>query len=214
MKKLVSIVVVVAMCLALSLTAFAEVDFTTPKEKVVHVSYDEIRPGIMVGTSTANKQTPVLASGTTEAFFWGWVALAEDVVSFSYSINNGEKVSPEDAKVTPEEAVINAAKGAEGATTASRFGVKVPVTEGTQLVKIFADFEDGSEVFWIAEVTVGEATQYNPGEEPSSPSVPSEPSDTDKEPEQNAPTGDVNVVFAVVAAALVLTVICKKKIFA
>jgi hypothetical protein len=38
--------------------------------------------------------------------------------------------------------------------------------------------------------------------------------DEDKEPEQNAPTGDVNVVFAVVAAALVLTVICKKKIFA
>ena len=38
--------------------------------------------------------------------------------------------------------------------------------------------------------------------------------DAGEEPEQNAPTGDVNVVFAVVAAALVLTVICKKKIFA
>ena len=198
MKKLVSIVVVVAMCLALSLTAFAEVDFTTPKEKVVHVSYDEIRPGIMVGTSTANKQTPVLASGTTEAFFWGWVALAEDVVSFSYSINNGEKVSPEDAKVTPEEAVINAAKGAEGATTASRFGVKVPVTEGTQTIEIFAELEDGtSESFWKAELTVGE---------PST----DEPSDDDS---GNADTGDFMFVIIVAAAAFVVTVLSKKRAF-
>ena len=78
MKKIVSIVVVVAVCLALSITAFAEVDFTIPKEKVLHISHDEVRPGIMCGQDTAKINTPVLESGTTEAVFWGWVALAED----------------------------------------------------------------------------------------------------------------------------------------
>lgn len=222
MKKIISIVVVVAMCLALSMTAFAEVDFTIPKEYVLHISYDEVRPGIMVGNSEANIKTPVLATGTTEATFWGWVALAEEVVSFSYSINNGEKVTPADAVVAPEGPVVNAANGVAGATAASRFEVKVPVTEGTQLVQIFANFEDGtSEVFWIAELTVGEASEYDPNaganagdSNDDSNGDSNGDSNDDSSTGDNANTGDVSFAFVVVAAALVLTVICKKKVFA
>lgn len=203
MKKIVSIVVVVAVCLALSITAFAGVDFTIPKEKVLHISHDEVRPGIMCGQDTAKINTPVLESGTTEAVFWGWVALAEDVESLSYSINNGEIISLNDAVIEAEKPVLDAAAGVAGATTASRFLVKVPVTEGTQLVKVFADFESGSEVFWIAEITVGEATEYDPNA--------GRVNKEDEANKDNVVTGDACVAFAVVAMGLVLTVVNKKK---
>ena len=127
--------------------------------KVLYVSYDEIRPGILCGGNEENIKNPVLETGTSEATFWGWVALTQNVKSFSYSINRGEKVDQPFAVVEAEQAVLDAVQSVEGATTASRFSVVVPVTEGTQIIEICAEFEDGSsEVFWTAELTVGKQT--------------------------------------------------------
>ena len=134
---------------------------------VLHVSYDEIKPGIICGGNEANISTPVLPAGTTEATFWGWVALAKNVKSFSYSINGGAKVDQPSAVVEAEQPVLDAAATVDGAITASRFSVVVPVTEGTQKIEIFAEFEDGtSESFWVADLTVGEPTD-NPSDEPT-----------------------------------------------
>ena len=123
--------------------------------KILDVSYDEIRPGIICGGKDANISKPVLAAGTTKATFWGWVALSSNIKSFSYSINGGAKVDQPSAVVEAEKAVLNVVSGIKGATTASRFSVVVPVTEGTQHIELFAEFEDGtSESFWVADLTV------------------------------------------------------------
>ena len=53
------------------MTTALAVDFTTPGEYVKHVSFDEIRPGIVVAGDDALKNTPTFASGTTELTFWG-----------------------------------------------------------------------------------------------------------------------------------------------
>ena len=63
--------------------------------------------------------------------------------------------------------------------------------------------ESGSEVFWIAEITVGEATEYDPNA--------GRVNKEDEANKDNVVTGDAGVAFAVVAMALVLTVVNKKK---
>ena len=161
MKKLISVLLIVAMVAAMSVVSFA--DYTIPNENVIHVSYDEIRPGIVCGTDSAKINTPSLgeAAATEGATFWGWVALKKEVKSFSYKLNGGEAVSLDSFTVQPEQPVIDAAKaialnkGHEGDVYASRFKVVVPVTPGTNEVEVFVDFTDGtSEVFWKSTVAV------------------------------------------------------------
>ena len=167
-------------------------------KNVLHVSYDEIRPGIICAGKDENIKTPVVEAGTKEATFWGWIALAQNVKSFSYSINGGEKVDQSAAVVEAEQPVLDAVANVEGAVTGSRFRVVVPVTEGTQTIEIFAELEDGtSESFWKAELTVGEAST-------------DEPSDDDS---GNADTGDFMFIIVIAAAAVVVTVIAKKRAF-
>lgn len=159
-------------------------------KNVLYVSYDEIKPGILCGGKDENIKTPVLEAGTKEATFWGWVALAKNVKSFSYSINGGEKVDQPAAVVAAEQPVLDAVAKIEGAVTGSRFQVVVPVTDGTQTIEIFAEFEDGtSESFWKADLTVGEPTG-------------------------DVETGDfMSFAFVIAAAAVVVTVLSKKRAF-
>lgn len=70
MKKALLITLIALMSCMLMTTALAA-DFTTPGEYVKHVSFDEIRPGIVVAGDDALKNTPTFASGTTELTFWG-----------------------------------------------------------------------------------------------------------------------------------------------
>ena len=161
MKKLISVVLVIAMVAAMSIVSFA--DYTVPGENVIHVSHDEIRPGIVCGGDSGKINTPSLgeAAATEGATFWGWVSLKKAVKSFSYKLNGGEAVSLDSFTVQPEQGVIDAAKaiavnkGHEGDAYASRFKVVVPVKPGTNEVEIYVDFTDGtSEVFWKSTVAV------------------------------------------------------------
>ena len=101
-----------------------------------------------------------MLSGVNVAVFDGWVGSTEVVSRFSYSINNGPKQAKTEFLVEAEQAVIDAA-ATTGAVYAYRFNVSVPVSEGSQLVKIFVEFENGDyEIIWISELTIGEATAY------------------------------------------------------
>lgn len=220
MKKVMLITLIALMSCMLIVPSLA-VDFDVPLEYVKHASYDEVRPGIICGQDTEKINTPSLASGTTEAIFWGWVGSAEaDITGFSYSINGGEKKTDAAFKHATEEPVIAAAAG-NGCEYASRFLIPVPVSEGTRLVRIYADFADGtSEVFWISEVTVGEASDYEDGAgggtdpAPTDKPDPSDPTATPtKKPDTNPPkTGDSDVIFVIAAAGIVLTILFKKKV--
>ncbi len=222
MKKALLITLIALMSCMLMTTALAA-DFTTPGEYVKHVSFDEIQPGIVVAGDDALKNTPTFASGTTELTFWGWAVVGGSNISgFSYSVNGGEKKTDASFVVAAGADVEAAAAGVAGGEDVSRFEVKVPVSEGTQLVRVFVDLENGdSEVFWIAEATVGEPSEYEdaagtPDPEPTDPEDPADPEDPTEpedpaDPETPPQTGDANAIFAVAAAGIVLTVLIKKK---
>ncbi len=222
MKKALFILLVAFMSMALLVPAFA-VDFDVPMEYVKHISYDEVRPGIVCGQDTVKINEPEFASGTASVQFWGWIVVDDaEIAGFSYSVNGGAKKTDASFKVAAEDAVIAAGSGF--GSSVSRFLVTVPVSEGTQLVRVFADLDNGeSEVYWIAEVTVGEASDYEDGNggtttdpEPSDPTNPDDnkPSDPTDNPENPPKTGDASVVFAVAAAGIAMTALLKKKICA
>ena len=165
MKKLISILLVIAMIAAMSVVSFA--DYEVPGDDVLCVSYDEIRPGILCGSQNpdpAKTNTPSLGeeAATQGAFFWGWIGAKKDIKGFSYKLDGGDAVTMDSYKVTPETAVVNAAKATAEANKgytdtvySSRFGVTVPVKAGTNEVEIYVDFTDGtSEVFWKSTVAV------------------------------------------------------------
>lgn len=165
MKKLISVLLVIAMIAAMSVVSFA--DYEVPGDDVLCVSYDEIRPGILCGSQSpdpAKTNTPSLGeeAATQGAFFWGWIGAKKDIKGFSYKLDGGDAVTMDSYKVAPEGPVVDAAKATAEANKgytdtvySSRFGVTVPVKAGTNEVEIYADFTDGtSEVFWKATVSV------------------------------------------------------------
>lgn len=219
MKKLVSIIVIAVMCLALSMTAFAaEIDLA----EIGGVQNYNLHgyPGV-------------------DAIMFGYgskVALGEynladyDSIIITYATDMGFVAEKEDMPVCAFFAICDADVNVGYANT----GVQ---NEANILAK--ADVEDASVVNeagtnWgrgerTVEIDVSELTysgalylsHYNStgnealvvgiefveaDAEPSEPSEPSTPS--------NPESGDASVIFVVVAAALVLTVVAKKKIFA
>ena len=201
MKKVIALVIVAVMLVA---SVSAAADFTTNAApftgNIVHVSYDEVRnaddsTNIVCGGASANINTPTFATGATGGIFWGWVSTSVEIAGFSYSINGGEKVTDAAFKWDTEQAVIDAGPGEFD----SRYKVPVPATEGTQLVRLYVDYVDGtSDIFWTAEFTVGEASEYvdgAAGEEPDAPD-----------------TADAAIVVAAAVAAIALAgvVVCKK----
>lgn len=204
MKKVMFVTLIALMSCMLVLSVSAT-DFELEWTNVVHVSYDEIRKAddtthLTCGTDTTIINTPTLPSGETGCIFWGWASANDsDIVGYSYSIDDGEKVTDPSYRFTTEDAVKAAGPGEYD----WRFKVAVPLKEGTQLVKIYADFEDSdSEVIWMAEVTVGDGSTGG-----------STGGDTTEDP-QPPKTGDVNVIVAVAAAGIVMTVLFKKKVSA
>ncbi|MBS5843974.1 MAG: hypothetical protein KIC77_10920 [Clostridiales bacterium] len=205
MKKVMFVTLIALMSCMLVLSVSAT-DFELEWSNIVHVSYDEIRKAddtanLVCGTDTALINTPTLPSGETGCIFWGWASADNsDIASYSYSIDDGEKVTDPSYRFTTEDAVKAAGPGEYD----WRFKVPVPLKEGTQLVKIYADFEDGdSEVIWMAEITVGDgSTGGSTGT-----------GDTTEDP-QPPKTGDGNVIVAVAAAGIIMTVLFKKKVSA
>ena len=201
MKKVIALAIVAVMLVCSVSAAAGFTGNVAPwSGNVVHVSYDEVMAnngiaGIMIAQTQSNIDTPVLATGVTEATFWGWASASAEIAGFSYSVNGGEKVTNEAFKWETEQAVIDAGPGEFD----SRYKVIVPVTEGTQLVRVYVDFADGTSVcFWTAELTVGEASEYvdgAAGEEPEAP---------------DTADAAIVVVAAVAAIALAGVVVCKK----
>ena len=193
MKKIICLIL--ATMLLASVAVFADVpDVTAGWTNTIHISYDEIKPGVVCGGNMALINYYSAPSGTTEVGFWGWVtANNADFVGFSYSINGGEKVTDASFKVEPEQAVKDAGEGAYD----SRFDVKVAVTEGTQLVRVYADYADGkSEAVWACEVTVGSASDYT---------------DNEADAPSNPETGDAMIVAIVAVATVALAGVAVSK---
>ena len=238
MKKVVLMALVALMSLALIVPVFADFDGFTPikadqgtsGDYVLHVSYDEIKPGIVIGQDADKTAYPEVASGTTEITLWGWAACAETISGFSYAVNGGavNKV----AKYGATEDAVIAAGESVGASDTSRFEIKIPVTEGTQIIRAYVEFENGEhELFWACELTVGAATtpddagdtytegtapdagddNTDPGTEPGDTTEPGDDTNTPGDTTTPA-TGDVSVIFAVAAAGIVLTVLLKKRV--
>ena len=233
MKKSVFFTLIAVLsCMLILTVAAGEYDLTWTEnqwEKILHVSNDEIKTAddkenILCGGDNTKICEPTIDSGSKGAIFWGWVTVVDsDIKGFSYSINGGEQVSEPSFKPATEEPVTNAGKNEWKGEFTSRFKVLVPLTEGTQLVRIFVNFEDGSsEIAWISEVTVGEKTDYtdkyadgatDPTKKPDTTKKP----DATKKPDNttNPPkTGDADLIFAVAACGIVLTAFLKKKIHA
>lgn len=224
MKKLVSLALVVMMVSALAISTFAagtEVNFDKEKwgDNVAHVSYDEIKnyddsSNVVISQDAAKSRAVTFEAGKEGAIFWGWVGAKKNITGFSYSINGADKVTDATFKYATEQAVVDAAKG-QGGVDGSRFKVKVPLSAGTQLVRVFVDYEDGtSDMFWACEATVGQATDYTDAEA----NVPGDGqgSTDDKNPEQepsNPATADVAVVvIATVATVALAGVVVSKKV--
>ncbi len=208
MKKIISIIL--ATMLLASVAVFAAVpDVKAAWVKTLHVSEDAIN----AQNCNGNYSTYTAAAGTTEAAFWGWASSNTDFAGFSYSINGGEKVTAAAFKVPAEQLVKDTGEGAYD----YRFDVKAAVTEGTQLVRVYADYVDGtSEAIWACEVTVGTASDYTDNEAapetPSNPDTPSNP-ETPETPEtpSNPETSDAMIVAIVAVATVALAGVAVSK---
>ena len=198
MKKIVSLIL--ATMLLASVAVFADVpDVTAGWTNTIHISYDEIKPGVVCGGDFNKINYYSAPSGTTEVTFWGWTTSNVEFTGFSYSINGGEKVTDASFTVEAEQAVKDAGAGAYD----SRFDVTAALTEGTQLVRVYADYADGkSEAIWACEVTVGAASDYtdNEADAPSTPDAPSNPE-----------TGDAMIVAIVAVATVALAGVAVSK---
>ena len=197
MKKILSVVLATVFLLASVSVFAAEVpDVTAAWTNTIHVSFDEIKPGIVCGGDFNKINYYSAASGTADVTFWGWATSDVDFVGFSYSINGGEKKTDASFKVEADQLVKDAGAGAYD----SRFDVKAIVSEGSQLVRVYADYADGtSEAIWACEVTVGAASDYTDNEG-SAPSTPSNPE-----------TGDAMIVAIVAVAAVALAGVAVSK---
>ena len=234
MKKSIFFALIAVLSCMFILTASASTyDLTWTQnqwDKIKHVSNDELKTAddqedIICGGKNENICWPALPSGRTGVIFWGWVTVAEsDIKGISYSINGGEKKTDAAFSPEPEADVIYTWAESHGGEYTSRIKVLVPLKEGTQLVRLFVDFEDGSsEIAWISEVTVGEKTEYTdkyvttePTAKPDTtkkPDATAKP-DATKKPDNttNPPkTGDADLIFAVAGCGIVLTALLRKK---
>lgn len=110
MKKVMFVTLIALMSCMLVLSVSAT-DFELEWSNIVHVSYDEIRKAddtanLVCGTDTALINTPTLPSGETGCIFWGWASADNsDIASYSYSIDDGEKVTDPSYRFTTEDAV-------------------------------------------------------------------------------------------------------------
>lgn len=128
-------------------------------KNVTHVSYDEIRnyddsTNVVVGGNKAKMDAISLPYGSQGIIFWGWMGATKEITGFSYSINTAEPVTDASFKVTAEAGVVSAAQGT-GATSASRYKVKVPLIGGESTVRVYVNYADGtSEAFWVCNASV------------------------------------------------------------
>ena len=176
MKKILAIAIVAVLTVALCVTALANEQSGYQEavqaawEHINHVSYDEVRPGIICGANAANIDTPTVEAGTTEVVFWGWIASSSEIKGFSYILDGAAAVTDAAFKYETEDAVkaagAPAMQGSSGEATveSSRFYVAVPVTDGSHSVKVIANLAAGDEVIWDASLTVGDASAEAPVE--------------------------------------------------
>lgn len=202
MKKIISIIL--ATMLLASVAVFAAVpDVKAGWTNTVHVSNDIIKStagNVMCENNDAKINYLTVPAGTADATFWGWVSGDNAAIEgFYYSVNGGEKATDAAFTVAAEDAVINAGAGAYD----SRYDVKVPLTDGTQLVRVYVKYADGKmDAIWACEVTVGTASDYTDNEAaPETPSAPSNPETSD---------AMIVAIVAVVAVALAGVAVSKK----
>ncbi len=216
MKKIVSLALVAMMICTLAISTFAAAtDVNLNKDawkKLTHVSYDEIQnydasAFVTIGGDADKRNAVTLDAGKEGVVFRGWVGATAEIKGFSYSINGGEKTTDATFTQAAEAAVVTAANGT-GATVASRFNVKVPLAAGSQMVRIFVEYTDGTaDNFWACEATVGDATEYTDN---GTTEIGDGSGSTD---DKNPATADVAVVvIATVATVALAGVVVSKKV--
>lgn len=128
-------------------------------KSLTHVSYDEIRnyddsTNVIVGGNKAKMDAISLPYGSQGIIFWGWMGATKEITGFSYSVGTGEPITDASFKVAAEAGVVSAAKGT-GATSASRYKVKVPLIGGECTVRVYVNYADGTkEAFWVCKANV------------------------------------------------------------
>ncbi len=126
---------------------------------LTHVSYDEIKnyddsANVAIGGSKEKMDAISLPYGSQGIIFWGWLGATKEITGFSYGVGTEEPITDASFKVEAEAGVVAAAKGT-GATSASRYKVKVPLIGGKSTVNVYVNYADGTrEAFWVCEASV------------------------------------------------------------
>ncbi len=158
MKKIISIILAVALMLSLCMiSSFAESNVTgVSRDQLTVDGVDKAK----FGGNSDNTAVDLTDSVGKELKIWGWLGTTSPIQGFGYKINDGELVTGE-FTVAAGQDVIDAAK-AGGATEASRFAIMVPITEGSYTVDAYVIMESGTEKIWTIIVNkVDEGAKYD-----------------------------------------------------
>ena len=164
-KRIIVFLVAIAFSASIFVSAYVEGSW----KNTVDVGRDEIRTengseDILCHSDPQKAEACNMSAGINELSFFGWIsANNSEITGFSYTLNGGEKKSDASFKVAPEPALETLGTG----KYESRFLVKVPVASGTQIVRIYANFADGTyENIWKCQVNVGTATEFEDNYQP------------------------------------------------
>ncbi len=146
------------------------------KDVVLHQSFDELRTSATEGSiftpgqSASWDYTAEVDETVTDLYYWGWLALPDEVGTFGYQIDGGEPVWDDSFVFTTEQGVYDAASGVAGYHTASRMLIKMDISglSGDHVVRALYKNADGEAVI------IGEFDLRR-----DAPSLETEPAETD-----------------------------------
>lgn len=211
MKKIIALIVSIAVIASMGIVASFAAGHVSRDE--VTISDTEMTKGTslaQVGQNAAETDIGDITPHKIEyILIYGWYANDIGIQEFGYRINDGDdvmglpKFEGGDAALIAQQAGLLGYPDGESV----RFKILVPVQVGTDITvtPLFMD-EDGeiNEMDWTVKYT----NSYVPSESPDDPAASDEPNT----PNENTADGTA-IVFMVAAAAVVATVLLKKKAF-
>ena len=238
MKKATLIILAALLCLTLVVPAFAaDPDLTIEFDYVLGVSTDSIGDGISVTWGSTpelpvDTREAVIPSGTEMISPAGWVVADKEIVAYSFAINGGSVTKSADFVVreTGEGLDAHVAANFADAEDYSRFSIAIPVSDGTQIVRMYVEFADGThEPVGMMKLTVGDETEINDlgdtytagtvgedntGADNTDGNLPDNNDTVEDNSQENAGTGDsFSVMFMIAAASVAAAVLMKKRAF-
>ena len=136
MKKIISLVLSIAMVFALCAVP------SSADGVIKHANFDT---ATLDGAAFSGDVNTSKNEGKNFNFY-GWLASTEEITAIGYKLGDNATVTDASFKRSPEQGVVNAAKGL-GADYSSRFDMTFPVTKGTYTLKLIAVTTSGEQVF-------------------------------------------------------------------